>query len=99
MNVLETGAGAGPLQFQPPYMPGLHQPIDLEVWKSVKMPQFSGLPGDFASFEKEWDEVERAARATVPYPISEWSLLLRYKGCLDAATQRRLTMRMEEDPI
>lgn len=77
------------------YLPGYQHPFDAEVWTQVKMPTFSGLPEHYAKFEKDWEQVERTARAMVPHPLNELSLLLRFKGCVDEATQRRLMVFMD----
>jgi hypothetical protein len=93
VNVL--GAGTAPMGYASAYP---SHPIHHEVWKMMTKPRFSGQPHDYARFEAEWDELERAIRETSPYPPSAFALLIEFKACLDEATQIKLRVRMQQDP-
>ena len=69
-----------------------------EVWRHMTKPRFSGQPQDYARFEADWEELERAYREAVPCPPSEYMLLAEFKTCLDEATQVKLRVRMRQNP-
>ena len=95
VNMVGEGSIGRPFVNPMGFMPGFQHPFDTEVLNQLKMPSFSGLPQDYAKFEKEWEQVERTARAMIPHPLNELSLLLRFKGCVDEATQRRLMVFLD----
>ena len=71
----------------PEFLAGYPHSFDAEVWSQVKMPILSGLPEHYVKFEKEWEQVERTARAMVPgHHLNKLISLLRFKGCVDEAT-------------
>ena len=93
VNVL--GAGSAPVGYAPAYP---SHPIDQEVCRMMSKPLFFGQPHDYARFEAEWDELERAIRETSPYPPGDFALLVEFKSCLDDPTQIKLRVRMQQEP-
>ena len=69
-----------------------------DIWSDMVKPQFSGQPGDYARFERDWERAERKYRQNSPLGCSDNHLLEYFVLCLDEATRRRLQLQREQRP-
>ena len=93
-NIRTIGGGGSQPQIG---MAPVH-PVVVSQWQKLKRPLFSGLPEDVAKFVRDWTERETLIRSSSNFPVTDFSMLMEFRSCLDEATAETLKSRMDLEP-